>query len=374
MSAPKLEDLIPPPVEINDTNKVHSVANACIALGVLGTLSVAVRVGVRVGHGNLGADDYAIVVAVVFYIGWTAFAAYSNLNAGIGKPLWEITIGEFSLYWQSILAATFLYPAMSGSIRISILLFYRRIFAPEQALKRVLWVLMALQLAYIVAFSITPAFICTPIWKIKYPLEILSSCDLLYYNANLTSVYIISMAFDLMLAVLPIFFLSKLQMTRTRRYRAALIFVVGASACIPAIYKFAIATKEWKNPSMGPLEWYKYQMAFFVPVQLASYGTTYWIPCQVEPCAALLGTSLPAFRQLYHRLRGVDGSRGSKGSGSAGSSALKSSKSSNPMLNRRTAQQHDYITVTSEVELEDRRRASGGSTAPLHTSIRAGTS
>lgn len=65
MSAPKLEDLIPPPVEINDTNKVHSVANACIALGVLGTLSVAVRVGVRVGHGNLGADDYAIVVAVV---------------------------------------------------------------------------------------------------------------------------------------------------------------------------------------------------------------------------------------------------------------------------------------------------------------------
>ncbi|KAK8040182.1 hypothetical protein PG993_008593 [Apiospora rasikravindrae] len=369
MSAPNIEDLIPPPVDVNDAHKVHSIANACIALGVLGALAVGVRVGVRVGHGNFGADDYAIIVALIFYIGWTAFAAYSNLHAGIGKPLWEITVGEFSLYWQSILAATFLYPAMSGSIRISILLFYRRIFSPEQGLKRVLWILIALQLGYVVAFSITPAFICDPLWKIKYPLEILSSCDLLFYNANLTSVYVISIAFDLTLAILPMFFLSKLQMTRTRRYRAALIFVVGASACVPAVYKFAIATKEWKNPSMGPLEWYNYQMAFFVPVQLASYGTTYWIPCQVEPCAALLGTSLPAFRQLYHRLRGSEGTRGSKASGSVGSSG---NKSSNPMLNRRRTQQQDYITVTSEVELQDQHRASGVPDAPWQASVQAG--
>ncbi|KAK8085981.1 hypothetical protein PG994_000955 [Apiospora phragmitis] len=229
MSAPKLEDLIPPPDQVVDTHKVHSIAIACIALGVIGTLSVGVRVGVRVGHGNFGADDYAIVVAAMFYIAWSAFAAYSNLHAGIGKPLWEITVQEYSLYWQSILAATFLYPAMSGSIRISILLFYRRIFSPERALRRVLWFFMALQTAYIVAFSVTPAFICNPIWKIKYPLEILTSCDLLFYNANLTSVYVVSIAFDLTLAVLPIFFLSKLQMTRTRRLRAALIFVFGAS-------------------------------------------------------------------------------------------------------------------------------------------------
>lgn len=71
---------------------------------------------------------------------------YVNLHAGIGKPLWEVTLGEFSIwfkfsislaaalqvriaeYVQGIVATAFIYPAMSGAIRTSILLFYLRIF------------------------------------------------------------------------------------------------------------------------------------------------------------------------------------------------------------------------------------------------------
>ena len=27
-------------------------------------------------------------------------AAYVNLHAGVGKPLWEITVGEFSIWFK----------------------------------------------------------------------------------------------------------------------------------------------------------------------------------------------------------------------------------------------------------------------------------
>ena len=27
-------------------------------------------------------------------------AAYANLHAGVGKPLWEITLGEFTIWFQ----------------------------------------------------------------------------------------------------------------------------------------------------------------------------------------------------------------------------------------------------------------------------------
>jgi hypothetical protein len=34
------------------------------------------------------------------YLGWTVMAVYVNLNAGVGKPLWEITLGEFTVWFK----------------------------------------------------------------------------------------------------------------------------------------------------------------------------------------------------------------------------------------------------------------------------------
>lgn len=34
------------------------------------------------------------------YICWTAMAAYVNLHAGVGKPLWEITVGEYAVWFK----------------------------------------------------------------------------------------------------------------------------------------------------------------------------------------------------------------------------------------------------------------------------------
>lgn len=43
---------------------------------------------------------------------------------------------------------------------------------------------------------------------------------------------------------------------------------------------------------------FKYQAAMYMPPQYNTYGTIFWIPTQVEPTVALIGTSLPAWIQI----------------------------------------------------------------------------
>jgi hypothetical protein len=62
---PNPEDLIPPPTEIIDDNKVYSIAAACIALGVISSLFVVMRLGTRMWYRSFGADDWAAMAALV---------------------------------------------------------------------------------------------------------------------------------------------------------------------------------------------------------------------------------------------------------------------------------------------------------------------
>lgn len=43
---------------------------------------------------------YLLTFQQVAYIGWIVLALYVNFNAGVGKPLWEITVGEFSVWFK----------------------------------------------------------------------------------------------------------------------------------------------------------------------------------------------------------------------------------------------------------------------------------
>lgn len=60
-----LEALIPPPTVINDSHKVYSVAASCIALGVIATFTVLLRLGTRLRLGLMRNEDYVIVLATV---------------------------------------------------------------------------------------------------------------------------------------------------------------------------------------------------------------------------------------------------------------------------------------------------------------------
>lgn len=82
-------------------------------------------------------------------------------------------------------------------------------------------------------------------------------------------------------------------------------------------------------------------MSRLIPPQFDSYGTTFWIPSQVEPAVALVGTSLPAIRQSITVSEGftklwsswLPKSGSSRTSSGAGEKALKLIPSSNKSPN-----------------------------------------
>ena len=59
------QGLLPPPTAIDNTHKVYSIAIACIVLGVIASLTVLSRLGVRLYSRAFGADDWAMIPALV---------------------------------------------------------------------------------------------------------------------------------------------------------------------------------------------------------------------------------------------------------------------------------------------------------------------
>ncbi|KAI2601731.1 hypothetical protein GGR54DRAFT_645745 [Hypoxylon sp. NC1633] len=163
-------DLIPPPTEINDTNQDLQIPAWCIVMGIIASLTVLARLVYRSKTKNLGVNDYAIIPAL------------------------------------GLLASLWLYPLMSASIRVSILLFYRRVFAKRIHLRteRLIWLLIALQGAYVIVFMILPGFICSPLHYEWDPLQRLNYCSVKWYYMNQQSLYGTSFGFDVILLLFPI--------------------------------------------------------------------------------------------------------------------------------------------------------------------------
>lgn len=59
------QNLLPPPTAIDDTHKVYSIAIACIVLGVVTSLIVLSRLGLRIYARAFGADDWAMIPGLV---------------------------------------------------------------------------------------------------------------------------------------------------------------------------------------------------------------------------------------------------------------------------------------------------------------------
>lgn len=119
---------------------------------------------------------------------------------------------------------------MTVSIRTSVLLLYQRIFAtPQSRVRYLIYLLLALQAAYLVIYSILPAFICRPLHKAWNPLERPKYCRDWYYYHVQVALFSTSIAFDTILLILPLYLVSKLHMPMKRRIGISVLFMLGAA-------------------------------------------------------------------------------------------------------------------------------------------------
>lgn len=118
---------------------------------------------------------------------------------------------------------------MSASIRISILLFYLRIFGVVKSTRYVIWTLLALQGVYIIVYSILPAFIAKPfnmIWHVRERGKYMNDW---YYYYEQVALFSTSMVFDIILLLFPVYPVLQLHMTVKKRIGVTAIFMCGAA-------------------------------------------------------------------------------------------------------------------------------------------------
>ena len=162
------------------------------------------------------------MVQIGLEIGW--------VSAGLGKHVWAPGVQPEKGY-KILFALELVYIAGITLIRISVVLFYHRIFGRERKFRIALWCTGGMLVAWFIAISAISIFQCSPVqkqWNYTLPGHCLSFYGT-FIGVTAPNVFI-----DLFLLILPVPMLWKLQIKTTQKIALTANFLLG--------YRFVIYT------------------------------------------------------------------------------------------------------------------------------------
>ncbi|KAI0204017.1 hypothetical protein F4808DRAFT_414507 [Astrocystis sublimbata] len=198
-------------------------------------------------HQQIWWDDWAMFVA---WLGTIALCALQliMLQHGAGLNIWELPKRELMQFLKLWVAVQMVARIAIFFARLSILLFYIRIFFPIGAAKSVLWWIIQavvwLNALYSIALILVLNLQCVP-----YHLPWGSSCVNQYLVLVLASV--INIITDIAVLVIPIASIIKLRTTKRRKWAIWALFAFGTLAPLASIarlgYQIPLANGENKT-------------------------------------------------------------------------------------------------------------------------------
>ncbi|RDL41292.1 uncharacterized protein BP5553_01271 [Venustampulla echinocandica] len=182
----------------------------------------------------LAANDYYILVALVFTMAFNVNVLISTIKGGFSQHVIRLTLEESVVLGKTFLVATVLWPCANTFVKLSILDFYTKTF-PNRTLYYAAWVLRILTIGYGIATVATALSICRPIafnWD-KTIVDGVCADVPKYY----LSTAIINLLVDFAIVFLPMPMLWGLQMKTSRKVALTFIFGLGFGICIISILR-----------------------------------------------------------------------------------------------------------------------------------------
>ncbi|KAK0109151.1 hypothetical protein ONS96_002976 [Cadophora gregata f. sp. sojae] len=244
----------PEGVDLLETQNA-AISGAVISLMVIATIFVLLRVIARTMQKGitLAVDDYCIAVGLLFAHG-TAICSLVSLPHGGGKHLWAIDATQFTVIWKILFAYVMIYALAVSFTKLSIVLFYRRIFGMNLGL----WLCTFLVVAYCVTVIVTILVSCQPLeyfWTQYTTPGATGHCInvSLFFFAN----GIWAMLVDVCILVVPVPVILKLQMPKSQKMAVMLILLLGSFVCIASIIRIltihVVITSDDLTWAMGQL-------------------------------------------------------------------------------------------------------------------------
>ncbi|KAH0591962.1 hypothetical protein MHUMG1_10257 [Metarhizium humberi] len=201
-----------------------------ISVGVTSSIFVGVRIIYKVFfcHDNrLGYDDWAILMAFLVNVPSITINVHGLAAYGLGRDIWTLSPDDIITFIEFFLIDEVLYLAMVSLVKLSLSLFYLRIF-PGTTIRRLLWATALFNVAFGIAFVTTAIFQCTPIsytWTQYIDHSLPGHC--IDRNVWGWSNGALSIALDAWMILIPLSQVPRLKLHWKQKVGVAIMFFMG---------------------------------------------------------------------------------------------------------------------------------------------------
>ncbi|KAI2615210.1 hypothetical protein GGR54DRAFT_632309 [Hypoxylon sp. NC1633] len=273
-----------------------------VGTGVLFIIVPILTVGLRfyarlMSSAKLGIDDWVAIPSMVICIGLSVTQIIATTAGGLGTHqilvdgqiahTEQLYVYEKTKYTYQLLGTIGLWV-----IKLSVLLFYRRIFT-LRASRIVNNVFIGLTVAWGIAFTFAVAFQCTPVstlWN-QFELEYGAAC--IKVQPFYLSVAISDLLLDVLICVIPIPHVVGLKMPLRQKVAVIGIFLLGSVVVAIGITRAVIFGWVISFTTAQPL-------VYFTDITWYTAGTLFWH--LVENVVGLLGCCLPTYAPIFKSL------------------------------------------------------------------------
>ncbi|XPS91107.1 hypothetical protein M3J09_000530 [Ascochyta lentis] len=230
----------PPPGVVPNFDDPESIAHRVIIVSVLGAVITLPICVVRLYTKqqilrNFGWDDYSIMLATIFALGFSVYVGYQTTNC-LDIHIWDCPADRFyALMKIGDIAGPVLSNLATIFTKVSLGLFYLRVSPFKTSFRLAVYAVMFVSIVNGTLNALGFAWVCQPIEK--YWDFSIATGKCINLNQYFLATAAINAATDLVLLVLPVFILHKLQLPLRRKIGAALLLMTGSFVCIVSLIR-----------------------------------------------------------------------------------------------------------------------------------------
>ncbi|KAJ1708398.1 integral membrane protein PTH11-like protein [Aspergillus flavus] len=336
----------PPGIDLND-NQTPQINATVIALYIVAVIAVILRfvTRIKVQRISLGIDDWLIAASLLqLYwvntfniISWKVkfqvadCCQFSAGYCGLGKHVWRGTLDDVVNMRKILFAYIFIYLVLLPSIKVSIILLYRRIFG----MNWMMWLCLALSIGHGACCMVAFLCSCRPLsyFYTQFADPSGGKCIINLYAFYLgnaaTNVFT-----DVITLLVPIPIISRLQIRPMQKVLISGIFLLGGFVSVGSMVRIYYLTLLATNPDIN-----------WVMGDVYLWST-------IEPCIGIVCACLPTLNALLRRTtKLVLGSNAERLFGSFPLSASRRKRRDKSQSKSRSFQQLDGNEATPNAQL-----------------------
>ncbi|KAJ6178969.1 hypothetical protein N7519_009430 [Penicillium mononematosum] len=235
-----------------DDHHQKAALGIIVAFTILGGIAVLLRLWSRwLSRSALTSDDYLIVVGYILAISQSITSWYFIKTNYVGIHVWDIPKNynpRPGLNWN--FANQLLYNPALTVVKLSILVFLRRLDSRSRVVKYLIWSSFIVVISLFIAILFVDIFQCRPVQYV-YDMSIPGG-KCINQGAFFVSTAAINLFTDIMVLSIPIIITARLQMPLRRKVAVCIILCLGGVATAIGVWRIIILAQGFLSHTPNP--------------------------------------------------------------------------------------------------------------------------